>query len=173
VRVSDNLLADLLSHHAVCIERRIPMATSPMIPNVDVAVTLIVHGSHILAVYNPNWDQFTLPMTKRRHWQDPNVPASKRDEQWVDAAARAAAQWLGRTCFPEPEFLYDLAGFEQSDRDGIWKRYDFRVFRVRIEQREGIRSGEISEWLSAEDFLDARRVPIAESARSIIARLRT
>jgi hypothetical protein len=34
----------------------------------DVAVTVITRGQQILAVYNPDWGDFTLPMTKRRVW---------------------------------------------------------------------------------------------------------
>src|SRR5260370_21720569 len=105
------------------------MAKKPDFPLVDVAVTVITQGPRILATYNTHWGSFTLPMSKRRAWHDPNVPRSDHVEDWLDTAARAGAEYLGRTC--TPVFLFDDQGeFQQSDRDGQWKRYHFHVFRV-------------------------------------------
>jgi hypothetical protein len=144
------------------------MAEKTEFPLVDVAVALITDGGRILAVYNPKWGAFTLPMTKRRDWHDPAVPASRHAEDWGDAAARAAAEWLGRTCDPVP--LFDDAGeYQQSDRDGTCKRYQFRVFRQAVEGEPGLVPGAIAEWLTPAEFLTRR--PVSPTARHVIAAL--
>jgi hypothetical protein len=145
------------------------MAKASEFPTVEVAVALIAKGEQILAVYNPRWGSFTLPMTKRREWQDPEVPHARRHEDWVDAAARAGAEWLGRTC--EPEFvLDDPGGYQQSDRDGAWRRYHFQVFRVEVEGEPRLVEGAIAEWLTPVQILSRR--PISPTARYVIAKLK-
>jgi len=144
------------------------MAKKPEFPLLDVAVTLIAHGDRILAVYNPVWGSFTLPMTKRREWQDPKVPKGKHTEDWLDAAARAGTEWLGRTC--SPEFLFDdKGGYQQSDRDGQWKRYHFQVFRLALEGQPALVNGAITEWLTPAEFFERR--PISPTARYLIGKL--
>jgi hypothetical protein len=144
------------------------MSKTAHFPLVDVAVTLITRGEQFLAVYNRNWDCFTFPMTKRRDWHDPRVPGSLHHEEWIDAAARAAAEWLGRTCVPQ--FVWDDVGeYQQSDRDGQWKRYHFQVFRVPVEGDRAMVPGTITEWLTPTDFLERR--PISASARYVLGRL--
>lgn len=139
----------------------------------DVAVTVIKSGKDILAVYNPNWDSFTLPMTKRRHWEDADAKSSRWYEEWIDAAARAAAQWLGQTTRGELAFLLDLANLRQGDRDGTWKRYHFRVFALSLKERPKLMPGAITEWLTRDDFIDENRRPISPTARRIIGDLKS
>src|SRR3990170_4145042 len=105
------------------------MAKRPQFEEVDVAAVLIEQGERILAVYNPQWMTFTLPMTKRRRWTDPKIPPAHREEEWVDAAARAAAEHLGKT-ITRLKFRKDIAKFQQSDREGTWKRYHIQVFSM-------------------------------------------
>jgi hypothetical protein len=140
-------------------------------PLVDVVVTLVVRGGRILAVYNRSWSAFTVPMTKRRHWQDPSIPPAARDEDWVEAAARAAAEWLGRTSTIPPQFLIDIAEWRQGDRDGVWKCYHFQVFKVVLKESEEPLAGAICEWLSPAQFLDENRRPISPTARHLIKQL--
>jgi hypothetical protein len=140
-------------------------------PLVDVAVTLIVRGGRILAVYNRPWSAFTVPMTKRRCWQDPSIPPAAREEDWVEAAARAAAEWLGCTSTTPPQFLADIAEWRQGDRDGVWKRYHFQVFKVELKEGDETSAGAICEWLSPDQFLDENRRPISPTARHLIKEL--
>ena len=64
------------------------------IPEVEVAVAVIQLADRILAVYNPQWRCFTLPMTKRRKWVDPNpeVKSKTREEDWLVAATHSSIQ---------------------------------------------------------------------------------
>lgn len=143
------------------------------IENLDVAVTVIERGGLLLAVYNEKWSSFTLPMTKRRQWKDPEVPGVVTDEEWIDAAARAAAEWLGRTSTTDPKHLSDtVPEFHQSDRDGRWKHYRFQVFQVSLEEGREPRSGAVAEWLTPEQFLDEERRPISPTARYLIGKLK-
>ncbi len=146
------------------------MSKSISIPTVNVAVCLLAQGEKLALPWNANWGGFTTPMTKRRSWRDPNLPNADREEEWEDAAARAGAEVLGRTC--EPHFVMDLGGeFQQSDRDGVWKRYHYQVFRLDLPKGEpvGTSPGTIVEWLSPVEVLEKR--PITQSARMIVGRL--
>ncbi len=141
-------------------------------PLVDVAVTLIERDGRRLAVFNPGWSAFTLPMTKRRRWQDPRTSEATREEEWVDAACRAAAEWLGRTFTTEPEFLTELPEWQQGDRTGEWKRYRFRIYRLMLPAGEDVRPGAVCEWLSTDEWLDPVRRPISTTARHLLSHLR-
>jgi len=141
-------------------------------PLVDVAATLITHGDRILAVYNPKWGSFTLPMSKRRSWE--NVAAKEKAvtiEDWEDTAVRAAAEWLGCTVTQKPEFLLEAAEFQQSDRDAKWKRYRLQAFKVTVDDPAAVQGGNC-EWLSVDELLDENRRPISPTARYVIAELR-
>ena len=78
------------SHHDV----------SADIPRGRLAAVAITRGPEYLTVFNGKWGVFTLPMTKRRTWSDPRVPASDHEEEPLDAAIRAAAEALGRPLAP-------------------------------------------------------------------------
>ena len=137
----------------------------------DVAVTLLVRDERILVVWNPKWSVFTRPMTKRRVWQDPAIPPAHREEAWLDAAARAAGEWLGCTFTTAPEFKADLPEYQQSDRDGSWKRYRFQIFQMDLAPGDEIRPGAIAEWLTKAEILDPNRRPISPTARNLIAKI--
>jgi hypothetical protein len=144
------------------------MCEESQFPVVNVAVTLIVHDEKILVVWNPRWGAFSLPMSKRREWHDPRVPASHHGEDWLDAGARAAAEYLGQTC--EPELLLDnIDEYQQSDRDGAWKRYHFQVFRISLADQPELVAGAIAEWLTPEEVLNRR--PISLTARYLVGKL--
>lgn len=144
------------------------MAEKTEFPLVEVAVTLITRGDQILADYNPKWGSFTLPMTKRRTWIDPAVAKNHHEEDWLDAAARATVEWLGRTCEPTL-LLKDLGEYQQSDRDGTWRRYQFRIFRVPVQGETALVPGAIAEWLTPAEFQSRR--PISPTAQYLIAKL--
>lgn len=143
---------------------------------VEVAVAAVTRGNDILTVYSKNWNSFTLPMTKRRQWEDPTAEGGKGYEEWRDAAARAAAECLGRTFGPrdipeQPDLI--LADFQQSDRDGIWKRYHFQVFQIRLPKKAEALDEIIAEWHPVEVFLldEKRRQPISKTAYRLIKEL--
>lgn len=138
---------------------------------VDVAVGLVTHGSDILLVYNNKWAAFTLPMTKRRVWQDPLIPDQIRYEELKDAAVRAVSEDIGRTIAMPAEFLVDLDVRQQSDRDGKYKDYHYHVFRFAFDTLPELRLGKPSQWLTTDQVLDANRGPITASARTILTEL--
>ena len=148
-------------------------AMAQLMPLMDVAVSLIMKGDRILMVYNEKWGSFTLPMSKRRVWTDPSSKeGGERAEDWEDAAIRAATEWTGCTSTAAPEFLLDLAEFQQSDRDAKWKRYHLQVFKVAVGEDLEIPPGRVTEWLAADDIVDEERKPISATARHIIAELK-
>lgn len=143
-----------------------------LLPMVDVAVTLVMHGDLILLGYNEKWGAFTLPSTKRRTWEDPNAAKeAAREEDWEDAAVRAAAEWVGRTLTAKPEYIGEVPEFQQSDRDGKWKRYRMRAFHVEVEDTSLTTSHRCTEWLTVAQILDKTRRPISPTARHVVAEL--
>lgn len=147
------------------------MAEQVNFPEVEVAVSVIVRGNQILAVYNPKWMAFTLPMTKRRRWQDPNIPPAQREEAWIDAAARAAAEWLGCTVTGLTELPAEISPYHQSDREGQWNRYNFRIFRLTLEANQESLEGTVTQWLTHEQLLDANRRPLSPTVRHVLQAL--
>lgn len=141
-------------------------------PGIDVVATVIACEARILAVFNPRWGAFTLPMTKRRRWQEPELPSGYREEDWENAAARAAAEALGRTFLPEelPHLLTEVENYKQSDADGTWKTYHFRVFGLPVEPGTEVLPGLATEWLSP-DRLRERR-PLSRTAIDLVECLR-
>ena len=136
---------------------------------VEVAATVIAAGGSILAVYNPRWGSFTLPMTKRKKWQDPNLPLGVREEDWRVSAARAGAEVLGRTLSPKalPNHLLDIQEYRQSGEDGIWKIYQLHVFGLTIPIETKLAEGILADWLAPSDFADHE--PISSTARYLVS----
>lgn len=143
------------------------------IPLLEVAVALIRTDEQMLVVYNDEWKAFTLPMTKRREWVDPDVPAAlERQEEWIEAAARAAAEWLGRTLAPAEITgppLVDDSQYTQSDRDGTIKRYHFQVFEVKLAGPDRLVPGAVAEWLTLQELRTHR--PVSPTTKYLIGRL--
>src|SRR5437868_6979168 len=70
-------LASRISYLVSRIPHLVSHTMANPLPAVDVAVTVIARGALLLAVYNPSWGAFTLPMTKRRQFHpEPSVPLS-------------------------------------------------------------------------------------------------
>lgn len=133
-------------------------------------MTVIARGGLLLAVFNPSWG-FTLPMTKRRQWQDPSISEGVRKEEWVHAAARVAAELLGRTLAPDefPKQLAEIKQYQQSDADGIWKIYELQIFGLKFRDKDKLASGVVAEWCKPKEF--GERQPISGTARYIVSEL--
>ena len=142
-------------------------------PTVEVAVTIISkrRSKRILAVFNPRWGSFTLPMTKRKYWEDPKAPAANRPEDIVISAVRAGAEVLGTTFDHAllPKLLLREAHFHQSDSEGKWKRYDLHIFGLQVSAKTRFAPCTFVEWLTPADF--AAREPVSGTARFVIALL--
>jgi hypothetical protein len=146
---------------------------SPQIESVEVVATLLVREPKFLAVFNPRWGAFTFPMSRRKQFLDPTVSLAATPEKLERAAARVAAEVLGRSFSPEefPRPLCKIKEFEQSDADGVWKLYQVHVFGLTL--AEGAKSvpGLITEWLTREDF--QTREPVTHTARYLLQELAT
>jgi hypothetical protein len=140
--------------------------------HVEVAVVVITRGEQILTVFNPRWGAYTLPMTKRRTQHDNRTAARPVTEEWEDTAIRARAEALQGTTTGTPRFLFEIPEYQQSDRDGQWKRFHFRVFRFDFDGAATVLAHLPHEWLTREEILDARRRPISKTARDIVAQAR-
>lgn len=140
---------------------------------VDLAAVLVMKGDKILLAWNDKWGSFTLPMSKRREWKDPEAKeGSQRTEEWEEAAVRAAAEWMGRTITEKPEVILDMAEFQQSDRDASWKRYHVLAFEIAVGDDDEPAAGRLTEWLTADEIVDESRRPISPTARHIVAELK-
>ena len=140
-------------------------------PPIEAVTVLIKKGDQVLLVFNEKWSSFTLPMTKVRRWQDPNIPPAHREEQPVDAAARVVAECLGRTTLVDPKPVKGIGkirGFRQGDRDGVWKRYSFHVFELVLNDDEVPWHGIRTEWLPLDEVLNVKRRAISPTAQDII-----
>ena len=141
-----------------------------LLPVLDVVATLIVHGGRVLTGYNDKWGAFTLPTTKRRTWEDDTVAkGAVREEPWENAAARAAAEWLGQSLTEPLTDLGEVPEFQQSDRDGKWKRYRLRAFLLELVAEHAIPPMRIVEWLTPDQIVDENRRPISPTARHIVS----
>jgi len=146
------------------------MSEGSGIPRVEVAVVLLMHDGRVLTPYNRKWGAFTLPMTKRRHWEDPNVQGGELAEAWDHAAYRAAGECLGRTLIEtlEPVGEEEEVRFRQSDRNGKFKFYIFHVYRLAFDAPPALAPGVPADWLTREEILDEQRHPISKTARELI-----
>lgn len=162
-----------------------PVTIPPLdeLPTVFVAVSVITWGELILAVYNPKWGSFTLPMTKHRRLVDRKARVM-RDEHWPTTAARAAAEWTGAlfssaTASSAPglslvslKHLLTTVRVIQGDRDGKVKAYNFRVYGLDFVTEPQLVPGSVTTWLTADRFLDENLCPISDTARLITGWLR-
>ena len=150
---------------------------SKNVPAVFVAATVITTpDKKILAVYNPLWGSYTLPMTKQR-----------AHEEWRTAAIRAATECLDvlfssdsklkdvkpNELLAPPELYLRTGGHKQSDRSEEKKTYHFQVFGLELESKPLLAPGIIAKWLTVDRFLDKKLEPISWTARYLIERLDT
>ncbi len=143
-----------------------------ILPLVDVVASVMLAEGRLLTVYNQKWGAFTLPTTKRRVWKDDNaVEGAAREEGWDHAATRAAAEALGCTLTVEPGELGELPEFQQSDRDGAWKRYRLQAFLFKHDSIPDVHPVRVHEWLTPDQILDEARRPISPTARHVVSEL--
>lgn len=138
-----------------------------MFPKVEISAVVIVRGERILGVFNDKWGAFTLPMTKRRVWQDKKIEAVHRDESWEHAGARAIVEVVGKSVVGLRP-LVTLPGFQQGDRDGAVKEYVVNAFRYDLPAGVEPRADVVTEWLTLEEWLDPKRAPISPTAVNIL-----
>jgi hypothetical protein len=142
-----------------------------ILPQVPVAVTLIMFGGDLLLVYNPRWRAFTLPMTKRRCWPNPDGGCEAFSESWEDAAMRNMAEWLGRTFTAPPQHVLDLEACQHSGRDLRTRQYHFRLFAASADRADERVVWAPTECLSPDEILDPARRPVSETARLLVRSL--
>lgn len=137
-------------------------------PKVEVSAVAIVRDGRILAVYNSAWGAFTLPMTKRREWQDSKVQGKKLEEPWEHAASRAVAEVIGKSVVGMQRLPSQPPGLTQSDRTGEIKDYQAATFRYDLSPGVEPKADVIDEWLTLEEWLDPKRMPISPTAVHIL-----
>ena len=132
---------------------------------------MIRRGDLILAGFNPKWDSFSLPMTKRRYWPSEAEPGAFDAETWEKAACRCLEEWLPRADGASLKRLAQVGAFRQSDRALVVKDFQFEVFVARVDDGQPLRPDLRSEWLAVDDFCDLHRRPISPTARHLIKTL--
>jgi hypothetical protein len=141
------------------------------IESVEVVATLVVQGKKILAVFNPRWGAFTFPMSRRKFFKDSDVSEAATPEKLDRAAARVAAEVLGRSFAPSdfPTPSVEIKNFEQSDADGIWKLYTIHVFTLKLSEGTHVAPGVVAEWLTPKELQS--REPVTHTARFVLRRM--
>lgn len=139
-------------------------------PIVELGVALIVDAEgRFLMDYSEPWGSFTFPMTKLGV-----VPAVVPDgpstqESPLTAATRAAVEVLGRPM--DPKTLQALAcevpPYNQSGRDGQWKRYTVHLFRLTAKTQPNPLPGHVAVWLTRAELETLE--PISPTVRKILA----
>lgn len=140
------------------------MSNDPNLPAYEVAVAVIQCGDRILLRYNADWGVFSLPMCKRRNWAFAEEIAR---EPWIDAAARAVAECVGKTSVPE--FLLEMRRAQFSDRDGACKNYHFGIFRHTVDAESPLVLGIVGEWVELSAIKQRR--PLSSTVAAIVDEL--
>ena len=140
--------------------------------SVDVVVLLIAKGGKLLLDYNAAWSAFCLPITKIRELpaKVPNGEGSR--EMPMDAAVRAAVEVLGAPLsidrFPKPVET-DIPPYQQSGRDGQWKRYKFHLYSMKIAFDPKPLPGHSAVFMKPEEF--ATHQPLSPTMTVIVKAL--
>ncbi|HEY9174001.1 MAG TPA: hypothetical protein VI136_17105 [Verrucomicrobiae bacterium] len=110
-------------------------------------------------------------MSKRKFFRDAVVSEAATPEKLNRAAARVAAEVLGRSFQPDefPSPLIEIKDFEQSDADGIWKLYTIHVFMLKLSEGVRFAHGMVAEWRTPKEL--ETREPVTHTARFILARM--
>lgn len=136
----------------------------------DVAVTVIHCQGKVLAVYNPRWGMFTLPMTKVRWEQSAAHTEVGRRRAWFVAAVRNVMESLGITTIHRVNLLSELTDIRQSERDGSVNHYHFKIFHFPLHELP-VSCPVVAEWLKPSDFIDPARQLISPTADLLIRHL--
>jgi hypothetical protein len=141
---------------------------SDLYPLVDVVALLIGRDGRLLLDYNEPWSAFCLPITKI-HDLPATVPSGDGREQPIDAAVRAAVEMLGTPLsadrIPRP-IEADIPPYQQSGRDGHWKRYKFHVFGLKVNVDAKPLPGHVAIWLKPGEL--ATHQPISPTIKVIL-----
>jgi hypothetical protein len=139
------------------------------IPSVEVVATLMMQGDKILSIFNPRWGAFTFPMSKRKFFKDAVMSEAATPEKLNRAAARVAAEVLGRSFEPNefPAPLLEIKDYEQSDADGLWKLYTIHIFTLKLPESVNVAPGLVAEWRTAKEL--ETREPVTHTARFILS----
>ena len=68
--------------------------------------------------------------------------------------------------------LVKVPEYQQSDRDGTWKRFSFNVYTMSVDDATPLVAGTNVDWLTADELLDETRRPISKTARDLICQAR-
>jgi len=138
---------------------------------VEIVVVLVYDESsnRLLADYNHRWEAFTLPMTKGHEIPSAIENGPPTMETPLSAAIRAAVEVLGRPLspfqLPEPMNI-EIPMWEQSGRDGQWKRYHCLPFAMQAYFEPQPLPGHSAIWLTPAEFLTHE--PVSPTARRIL-----
>jgi hypothetical protein len=141
------------------------MATS--LETLDVVALLILDAEgRILLDYNENWHTFTLPMSKR-HTVLTSTPGDVNLEELDATALRAAVEVIGRPLMTMPKRIHaEVPPWNQSGRDGTWRRYQYHVFALRSPGVPTPLPGHTAVWLTLAELEVAE--PVSRTVRTIL-----
>jgi hypothetical protein len=139
------------------------------IKSVQLSAVLITDAEgRFLLDFNENWGSFAFPMSKQ-HELPATVPGGTVTvETSLGAALRAAAEILGRPLPPASlkPLPVEMPPYNQSGRDGKWRRYSFHLFGLTIKFAPGPVSGHSAVWLTRAELETAE--PISPTVRKIL-----
>ena len=141
--------------------------TNRPIPVLSAEVTLTI----VPVMYRPPKPSPSLPMSKLLAWGGEDEQGNLCEEAGVDAAARAAAEWLGATFEIDADPLAENISLIQSDRNGVWNNYHFFVHELSVERDIELVDGAIVQWLPKEEIINHKRRPISPTARHLLRTL--
>jgi len=124
-------------------------------PLADVSVVVIRDAEgRVLLDYNDNWGAFTLPMSKRHVLPPATEHGQPLTETPEVAASRAAAEMVGRPLDPATLTRVDAAidPYNQSGRDGQWKRYTYTVFVLTLTDEPKPLPGHVAVWVTKSEL---------------------
>lgn len=142
---------------------------SQSFPVVEVSVVLITDtDGRFLLDFNGHWGGFTPPMSKRHE-----LPAKARgDTSTLEsphaAGIRAAVEVLGRPLAPSALIALDVnvPPWNQSGRDGQWKRYQYHLFGLETNIVPQPLPGHAAVWLTRTELETLE--PISATMRAIL-----
>jgi hypothetical protein len=137
-------------------------------PLIDVAVVLIGRGSRLVLDFKNPWSAFSLPITKLRD-RPATIAGGESRESPLDAAIRESVEVLSVPLAPDslPERIdAEVPPYQQSGRDGLWKRYNFNVYGMTIKFNPRSLAGHEAVWLAPEQILTHQ--PISPTTSHVI-----
>ena len=145
---------------------------SDLYPKVEVSALLIGRGGKLLLDYNQSWSAFCFPITKVRDLPSKIPDGEGQRESALDAAVRAAVEMIGVPLAPDrlPKAIEaDIGPYQQSGRDGQWKRYEFHLFGMKLTEEPKPLHGHTAIWLKPEEIRTHQ--PISPTTLMLLERL--